>query len=175
MSYVKQTKDWGSRTPEQNITLSPRNLRQLSISTAHIFDISIIPADLGIWTWVRALEWVQDSPLQSLALYKMPLVAPGMPARDSRGSSHDNMNKMVELVLAHCRRPSVSERLRKLIVSGTVLDADVIERILNSGTSLEYLGTKILNSNLVSCAARCLVTARCNAQLTIPVVYIRPG
>jgi hypothetical protein len=97
----------------------------------------------------------------------MPLVPPGVPApaRDSRGFSHDgDMNKMVELVLAHCRRPSVPGGLTKLIVSGTVLDADMIERILHSGTSLEYLGTKIFNDNLVSCAARCLVTARYNAH-----------
>jgi len=153
---VKQVKDWESQTTEQNVTPSPRNLRQLSITTADMldgYDTSIVPVNLGIITWIKALEWVQDSPLQSLMLYRRPTssAASVVMRRHVKTSLHaDDVNRMTELVLEHCRGSSMTERLTKLIISGVALDEIVIERIVHSGISLEYLGTMVSNDNSVS-------------------------
>jgi hypothetical protein len=106
-------------------------------------------------TWIRALEWVQDSPLQSLILRGVPASLTPTTAHNARASSlsvgDDNVSQVVELVLGHCRRTSVTGGLKRLIISGVTPNEAVIDRIVSSGIFLEYLGTDVSNSNLVSC------------------------
>lgn len=131
------------------------------------YDTPIAPANMGIITWIKALEWVQGSPLQSLMLYRRPTsTAASVVMRRHVETLHaDDVNRMTELVLEHCRGSSMTERLTKLIISGVVLNEAVIERIVHSGIFLEYLGTMVSNDNLVS-YAHYLVMARLFAPAT---------